>query len=358
MKISPFIIGIFALCALNVHGAQVPLGKCVNPAGKKVDWYFLYFMNNNYNSFVYADNTNQEFKVYPTTVENFPPLDVVRYMNLEKSSWAVWNDQSIKEGDNSFSTQAHSKGMISFDEKEGIYLTHSLPGFPLIKKETNQFLEGFPSNAGVYAQTFACVTLSHESLSTLLTELIIMHPGIQASFFNSKLAQLKITEFLKSLIELPRRKKESVILPLVTVGGTQITYFIKPNVEAIALPWDSTVPESLQSDIIVGTWTKPKILDSTCNNKYKTLNALTYNILGMEYDNNQDHSKWGVTVQPKAICIGDLNRTESQLSRSGSILCIYNIELSKQSKKFITGVSKCSKTLKFLWKERFGNLIS
>lgn len=340
---------IFALCALSDLQARVPLGKCVNPAGKKVDWYFLYFMNSKYNSFVYADNVDQKFRVYPTTIETFPPLEIVRHMNLQSSSWAVWNDRTIKETEENFSTQAHSKGMLSFDDKEGVYLMHSLPGFPLIKKDSNKFLEDFPDNAGVYAQTFACVTLSHESLGTMLSNLIVMHPGIQASFFHKKLTKLKITESFYKFVELPRTKKEPAVLPLFTVGGTELSFFIKPNVEAISLPWDGVVPEVLQSDIIVGTWTKPKILDTLCNNKYKTLNALSYNILGMEYDNNQDHSKWGVTVKPKAICIGDLNRTESQLSRSGSVMCIYNNELSKQSKKFIVSTSKCPSSLKFLW---------
>ena len=67
----------------------------------------------------------------------------------------------------------------------------------------------------------------------------------------------------------------------------------------------------------------------------------------MSYLNTNDHSKWGYS--DNVLCIGDINRTESQTKRSGSVMCFKNKEIAKEVAKFPSSVDKCSKgSAKFL----------
>ena len=92
------------------------------------------------------------------------------------------------------------------------------------------------------------------------------------------------------------------------------------------LPWDSMIPQFYNSNFFVETWTKPDKLESICG-EHEVNNILSLKFGNYEYTCNNEHSKW--SVSENVVCIGDLNRTGTQLKRGGLVICIVNNAISK-----------------------------
>jgi len=79
-----------------------------------------------------------------------------------------------------------------------------------------------------------------------------------------------------------------------------------------------------------------------------------YNVKALKFDKfeytcQNEHSKWGISDKSDIICIGDLNRCDSQKKRGGMIACFEDSNLKKEFKNAITDYEKCkNKTLSFL----------
>ena len=146
---------------------------------------------------------------------------------------------------------------------------------------------------------------------------------------------------MKRLDSSPESSRNYSQIELTTKNNTvDLVYFIKTNDEKVLLPYDNSIPAYFKSSIFVGTWTKPELQKNICD-QLNVINIEEYNILGNRYKNSQDHSKWAVTEQDVALCIGDLNRTDSQLKRSGGIMCLKSKLLSKLTKQFIYSSGDC-----------------
>ena len=341
------LVLILAIFSVNSAVIKKESGKCVNPQGKKVSWYIIYSMSNQHDQFAYIDNTKKSFDTFKSKKELFPPIKIVEGLNMNnKFSYLVWNDDSIKEDGNKdgFSKIAHSKGMFLQDDEESTFLIHSLPRFPTLK-ENGSFVEDFSGNWGSYSQTWLCITLDNENAISILESLIHLAPPIQASNIikSEANADNKMTELFETIEKKPMKNREFQKTSIMTkLKDLELVYFVRPNDVDIILPYDIEIPLYFDSNIFVGTWTKPELQKSNCDEKYDVINITEYNVLGMRYKNTQDHSKWAVTQKDKALCIGDLNRTDSQLKRAGGIMCLKSPLLSKLAKQFIYETDDCS----------------
>jgi deoxyribonuclease II len=342
-----FIVKLICISFLIAFTLQAKTeGKCVSPEGKTVSWYIIYLMSNDYNQFVYFDNNSKSFQSYKTVAEDFPPLILVRGLNSGKYNYLAWNDDIMIDGLINFYTSAHSKGIITGDSYgNGSLLMHSLPRFPKIfqKDNTYEFHDEFPDNEGKYAQTFMCMSFKEDEFVKLLSNLPTLKLGFQATKVDLYPDE-SVTQQLAVLASKPKVSKDRVpfTLELKTSDNQKFVYFGKPDLTQFKLPWDQAIPEYFNSSLFVGTWTRPNLLAEVCTQNYEVLNIQEYNILGVYgYRNSQDHSKWGVTEVDKALCIGDLNRTESQLKRGGGVMCIINPNVSSLAKQFISKLSTC-----------------
>jgi deoxyribonuclease-2 len=64
--------------------------------------------------------------------------------------------------------------------------------------------------------------------------------------------------------------------------------------------------------------------------EYSTMNVLSVKLEGFpEFKYTSDHAKWGVSAERKSpwICIGDMNRMQSQIQRGGQTTCFKSIPL-------------------------------
>ncbi len=113
------------------------------------------------------------------------------------------------------------------------------------------------------------------------------------------------------------------------------------------LPWNSVIPNFYQSSFYVETWTRPHLLPNICD-KYSVFNIKLLNFDGEEMKDTKDHSKWGVSDKGDIICYGDMNRTEEQEKRQGSIACFRNNNVAGIVRGFIPESEQCGSSMKFL----------
>lgn len=314
--------------------------KCLSPgSADTVDYFFLFLMKKQYNKFVYMDDTMKKTTTYDKTSATFSPLQMALELNNKKTNFIVWNDEKLIETDPAFSTISHSKGMISYNENGGYLLIHSLPKFPAANTN-KEFLDEFSTNEGKFAQTFICLSLDHSNLNKVLTQLKSVKPGIQVYNMEHDF-NTENDSILKELLNTRKRIKEDAILnsSILTLNKKKFDFFSKPK-PVNTLPWDSAIPLYYKEDFYVGTWTRPALLDNICDGDYKIFNILNYEIDGMKYSNNEDHSKWAYSS--KVFCVGDLNRTESQLTRSGNVLCLEDSKIAKIVGKYNVDYNKCA----------------
>merc|ERR1712113_167233 len=69
--------------------------------------------------------------------------------------------------------------------------------------------------------------------------------------------------------------------------------------------------------------------DTFCKPEYEydSINVRTVHLASEEWKETQDHSKWGVATENSStpvVCIGDINRQQSQNHRGGGTVCIVN----------------------------------
>jgi deoxyribonuclease-2 len=62
---------------------------------------------------------------------------------------------------------------------------------------------------------------------------------------------------------------------------------------------------------------------------------------GIAYQNTEDHSKWAVSEQGAWICIGDINRQQSQAKRGGGTICMENPRIASLYRSAIDQVECC-----------------
>lgn len=308
--------------------------NCVDPDGNSVDWYMIHLLQARFKSYSYTDD-NHKLKIYEMNKTNFPPMVSVQDLNTFDNNFAVWNDDNIRDS-SSYSSQAHSKGIISFNSISGYIISHSVPKFPFLKEE--KFSNDFPSTLGAYAQTFMCISMDVKNLGIYMDNVAKIRPGVQF-YLSDNLKASEITKKLEFFVSESRKDKNPVNFEVKSLKGRSFQIFVKPDTLEV-LPWDSDVPNFYKESFLVATWTRPAMLPNVCS-KYSTINAINYSINGMAFRNTQDHSKWGVSNS--VICIGDLNRTNSQLKRSGTAICLKDHHIAEAMIQIITNApSNCA----------------
>jgi deoxyribonuclease-2 len=313
--------------------------SCISPSGKPVDWYVIYQLPQKETKgvldYAYIDNNEKDFTIYPDN-QNFPPTAQTYNLNKSGINYITWNDDATN-GDYKPKYDervAHSKGVLAFNEKAGFYIIHSLPRFPFHNEKT--IMNVLPSNAGFFGQTFFCMTIDYATANNVLDALLNIEPLILLNNIVSKKPDV-VNKINKLINKDYSNRKEFKQITISTVGGQEVELFIKGPTDT--LPWDGLIPGHYRDDFYVETWTKPALLPNVCG-KVKTLNILDIHIGPYDFHDVEDHSKWGVGKKKNIVCYGDLNRTQSQEKRKGSIAC-FKSAISSKVREFIHENQEC-----------------
>ncbi|XP_061180819.1 plancitoxin-1-like [Saccostrea echinata] len=322
---------IFLLYAENV----LSLG-CKSPGGTSVDWFMLYKIPRNTKKnneevrggekFYYLDaNSNpKKLNFYDADIRgqtnNSLYHTLQQIYNGESTKHAIYNDQPPESKTcKNFKESGHLKGATAFNKEEGFWMISSIPRFPLPKKYE------YGGGQLLFGQSVLCITFGKNYLDKIVEAFSITKPCIYDGNITFGMSSDLSKEFL-----------------FTSKGGTTFRYFGKSNNYKGDL-YANFVAEKLMDNLKVETWRSEDIdgFSSSCGD-YKVLNVkeVIFND-GFEFRSSKDHSKWAVTEKKSWICIGDLNRADSQCKRGGGTMCLEHKDVSEHYRSLIKSYEEC-----------------
>ncbi len=303
---------------------------CQNDYNNPVDWYILYkfprlFSND---SLKYSIMTSEksdwnlsEFSIDSNmsalgkTLE--PLYDDERYL-----SWIFYGNKS-------------SKGILIFEQKQSIvfgnfiryfppkivWIVHNLPQFPNIEQYT------FPEDSKIYGNTFLCISLPFNQLNNVGSFL----KSIDIDIYSSKLSEQIESDF-PILLELNQNSNSKFIGSILSILGTSFTLITKGFMNVDLFSYSS---KFLQTQFYAQSWFE-------INNHIRS-NRRVQNVLGNSIDSRYEHfttftdkSIWSVSSNNDSwFCIGDLNRQISNKNENGGVICLNNVNVSRNFRSII-----------------------
>lgn len=234
------------------------------------------------------------------------------------------------------SSKAHAKGVLGFDSAGGFFLRHSVPRFPEYVKNG---YSGYPAFAKTYGQSFLCISLNIKEVDTFATQFLINEPFVYDSYVPAEIATKHNN--IKDLADGKKSQTTQRQVTIKSVGGQQFIDIAKSKKCECDL-FDTLISNGLNTDLKVLSWGRP-YMPSKCKPSH---NHNIHNIVGiswgaLSYTSNKEHSKWAYSPSSDVVCIGDINRMESQKKRGGGATCFKNYGLWNTYKTITTSVEPC-----------------
>ncbi|ALC46501.1 DNaseII [Drosophila busckii] len=341
--------------------------SCKDEHGVDVDWWYIYKLPKHYanvNAKPGQDVTGQRY-LYVTSASydqwtlsgrrmgdsnsmvasTLNPL----YTDEQHVLLAAYNDE-FPNGTVS-STGGHAKGVVATDGVTGVWLVHSVPKFPTVPQYS------YPTSGEQYGQSLLCMTLDVAGVEKVGELLVYNEPH----FYYERNPLLKASELFPSLQRALKRqwRTESPYqkeIEVHTLDGKQFRMFGKSPRANIELYQDMVAP-ALNVNLFVEAWRDGAgNLPDSCDKSTKVFNV--QDIANPEYlvdfKTTADHSKWAVSEETGIklhrwrigggdwICIGDINRQQSQQHRGGGTVCHKSSRVSDLYRKLVANFEKCA----------------
>jgi len=295
-------------------------------------------------AYFYIDSTTKELKLSPFNLQEYDrgaiPYTMEDVYDKEDpyQGRLFWNDQP-PGNDTASSAYGHTKGMMTFDADGGFLITHSVP------RTFNHFNRGyfFRSDETIYGQSAMCLSLTRKGIDDIGLHYQYQRPYI----YDPKMPIVYKNTYpnVDALIngQAFLRTPATQVLDIVTKGGARFTGFSKNA------PWDKDLDTDLIAPTLkVGmyweTWMRP-LFPSACPPQvpYPSINVLNIAAGGLTWKETNDHSKWGISMDPAKpwVCIGTINRMESQRKRGGGAICMSNSVVYKLFSGIIANKESC-----------------
>jgi len=254
-------------------------------------------------------------------------------------SYVMWNDEPPK-GRASAAPNAHAKGVLLFTSTGGVWLTHSLPNFPVHSKTVKGLWKKGSKN---YGQSFLCITVDADEIRKLVPMFRVTRPTIYEHHFDAKAK--KEYEELAELTKTGRKDwDKDTMTTEVTIrskGGEHFHVFGKNG------KWGTK--KDLYHDLVapsvgklyfegwrhgVGVW------GPACG-KDEVIDVTKVSFPDQDWTVMQDHSKWAVSQKGSTFCVGDMNRAKGQDKRGGATVCIKSGHFASEMRKVISEKDHC-----------------
>lgn len=325
-----------SLLSLFVSGAAATGLSCKNDSGADVDFAYAFKYPKGFN-YAYMDSSTA-LRKSSHTMDSAESSVSTTIMQMHNSgiSHIIFNDEPVGKA-KSGAPNAHSKGLLLWNEAGGVWLTHSLPKFPDASATSASGL--YKEAASGYGQSFLCITLTASEIHKLAPVFAITRPTIYSSKFASKESEFQ------DLDDLTKHKwNKADMTKTVSIrskGGESFTFYGKAGAWGVGkdLYRDLVAPAvgSLKMEGWrhgVGVW------DAACG-KDEVLDVTAVSFPGQDWSTMSDHSKWAVSESGSTFCVGDLNRADGQDKRGGATVCIESSKLAGEMRKVIQTTDSC-----------------
>jgi len=349
---------VYFLLAIAVHSAA-SVG-CISETNKPVDWWFIYKLpalpNNQDPSlrdgygYAYLDANNDELirdhdRLLSSKTSGSLTWTLDQIYKSQTVGYIMFNDQT-PDGKAS-SSRGHTKGVLGFNSNTGFLLRHSTPRYPYYHKDG---YDGYPDYATTYGQTFLCISVSIDTISELAAQFMVNMANVYDSMVPTAATQYK------PIVDLAADKMtnqiRSSVIEFKSANGQTFTDVAKSKICQCEIYSDIVAP-LYKSDLLALTWGRP-LAPSYCKPEYQfdvanVLN-LTWTVNQTAYKETKEHSKWAIAIdfdtnsypaEGPIVCVGDINRMESQRNRGGGLSCFLNKGLWIGFNKLIDSVAEC-----------------
>ena len=342
------------------HGACAAL-QCVDESGKPVDWFVMYKLPANKgegkverNGLGYVQITSLDpdsgWKLSAlsmddpksTTGRTLAPL----YANNGVESLEVMYNDQYPEG-KQFAGRAHSKGVVAADARTGFWLVHSVPGFPPARDASYSY----PKSGENFGQSLLCISFNSSVAANIIgRQLMYNNPHVYSNRVPKDLAAA-FPELASAAAgkHADRKAKHYNVAAFPSLGNVHFASFAKSKEFRKDLYSDLVAP-ALKTDLAVETWRRKSgtPINSTCGGPFKVENVEEVKITagsGESFPFTDDHAKWAISLERERpfVCVGDINRMESQRKRGGGTVCLSMKPVWKAYYGIIGSLQPCPK---------------
>ncbi len=275
-------------------------------------------------------------------------------------AYIVYNDEH-PDGNTSF-TSGHTKGVVVFGRKTGYWLIHSVPKYPT---PVDSRAYGYPHTGRIYGQSFLCLTLSSPDAAEMV--------GKQLLFDRPYVFDHNMPEFMAKMspsLTMAAKGKHLDVSPYYSI---KIAKLLSRKQSFMAYAKTTKFNGDLYADLLaphfkngfaVESWPNgPGKMNSSCSHKPAIVENVDSINFGksfyppVEFSTRHDHSKWAVSVDAglPVVCVGDINRMNSQKRRAGGTACLRHEGLWQSFTGIVQSIEACHK--KKTWFEELQEII-
>ncbi|XP_024875742.1 plancitoxin-1 [Temnothorax curvispinosus] len=285
-----------------------------------------------------------------------------------KAFWILYNDDPPNRPING--KNGHTKGAVMANKKQGFWLIHSVPNYPPVPNsgnDTRRYSQrqnvtenstpgnrseyDYPTSGMHYGQSFLCISVDGDQFDSIGQQLMYNQITVYRRSIPVKFAAafpvLTDAANQKRIRKAPFTSKTL----LKSSDGVQFVSFAKSDKWQKDL-YDEFVAPTLKTDLFAETWLNGRgRLPSDCA-QVKVYNIMSIHLkpVDIDFKSSHDHSKWAVAVEGKAnrtwVCIGDINRADTQYVRGGGTVCFDNRKVWDNYRKSVNDVEPCPKQYK------------
>ena len=257
-------------------------------------------------------------------------LNQVYSADKDKVGYVQYNDEW--PDDHKHGTGGHAKGFFGFDENQGFWLQHSVPRFP---EFVSKGYPGLPEEEFTYGQHFLCITMGLNDMNSLANQILTAYAWVYEQNIPEDFPAIQNLRLLASGERDDNGGSNTFSFTSIPYWNTYFDTFYKAPSWGKYL-YEDFVEVQYQDDFTWETWMNGINPDpSFCagdsdGHLYNSTNIRVLKIGDTKFKETQDHSKWGISTGPRnqrLVCLGDINRQESQNKRGGGTTCLANSAL-------------------------------
>ncbi|XP_076059922.1 deoxyribonuclease II [Oratosquilla oratoria] len=241
--------------------------------------------------------------------------------------------------------EGHTKGVVVLGSEGGFWLVHSVPEYPPFPEDGYSY----PSSGHVFGQSMLCLSLSEDQADIIGRQLIYNNPYIYSSHMPDELKSNFVSLKMVMDGEKPKTSPFYRMAKITSSAGATVISFAKYKKFNGDL-YSKLVAPALQTALQVESWRNGvKPVPSTCNQKYpvENIESISAAAADLVFTTHHDHSKWAVATEPDEhyVCIGDINRMETQFNRSGGTVCVKRLSIWQRYHNLVHSTERCPSTI-------------